>query len=326
MTRDRYRPQCRTAVALALAAIAVTACGDRRPLSTTTRVPDDGATPAGVLTIGAVSLEPAREHAMVLAFAEELASRLHGVGIGRARVVVEPSLGAMAARVQRGEVDLYLDSPFPVSWVIRETGARPLLRRLKRGEVSYRSVLFARRDAGLRSVEDLQGRVIAFGEPFSTSSFLLPKASLAERGFKLERYEDVAAEVPPDVVGYVFSNDSENTMMWVLKGRIVAGAANAEYFASLAGERRGELMVLLESEEVPRNIACCRRDLPAEVRDAIENVLLELHLDERGCQALLRYEETARFDRFPVEPERALARVSALLPFVTDDLGGQVRP
>ncbi len=114
-------------------------------------------------------------------------------------------------------------------------------------------------------------------------------------------------------------------MMWVLKHRIVAGAVNADYFEYMAGERRSELIVLLESEDVPRNIGGRRRDLPAEVRDAIEVALLDLHRDEKGRQALLRFEETARFDRFPVDPEEALARVSALLPFVEDDLGGQVR-
>ncbi len=307
---------------LAVALAAIAGCGE--PVATPS-APTADAAPTGVLTIGSVSLEPAREHAKVMAFAEELVSRLHPVGIGRARVVVESSLGAIAARIGQGEVDLYLDSPFPVSWVVHETGARPLLRRLKQGEASYRSVLFARRDSGLQSIEDLRGHVIAFGEPFSTSSFLLPKASLVERGLQLERYEDPAADVPDDVIGYVFSNDSENTMMWVLKHRIVAGAVNADYFEYMAGERRSELIVLLESEDVPRNIVCCRRDLPAEVRDAIEVALLDLHRDEKGRQALLRFEETARFDRFPVDPEEALARVSALLPFVEDDLGGQVR-
>lgn len=308
---------------LTLLVMVVAGCGAPAPPPAISPAVD---APSGVLTIGSVSFEPAREHDKVMAFAEELVSRLHPVGIGRARVVVESSLGAIAARISHGEVDLYLDSPFPVSWLAHETGAVPLLRRLKQGESSYRSVLFARRDSGLRSIDDLPGRVIAFGEPFSTSSFLLPKASLVERGLRLARFEDPAAVVPPDVVGYVFSNDSENTMMWVLKGRIVAGAVNADYFEAMAGERRGELIVLVESEEVPRNIVCCRRDLPVELRAAVEGVLLEMHLDERGRQALQRFEETSRFDRFPVEPGQALARVSALLPFVEDDLGGQERP
>ncbi len=125
-------------------------------------------------------------------------------GSGRRRVFTGCDRGT---HLGQGEVDLYLDSPFPVSWVVHETGARPLLRRLKQGEASYRSVLFARRDSGLQSIEDLRGHVIAFGEPFSTSSFLLPKASLVERGLQLERYEDPAADVPDDVIGYVFSND-----------------------------------------------------------------------------------------------------------------------
>lgn len=277
--------------------------------------------PAGVLRMGSVSVQMAREHAIYLPFVEWVASRLHDVGIGVGKVVVEDSLGAMADRIVAGEVDIYIDSPFPVAWMARQTGVRPLLRRWKQGVPTYSSVVFARSDSGIERVADLRGRVIAFGEPFSTTSFLLPKAQLASAGYELERYEDPAAAVPPDRVGYLFSMDAENTMAWVLHGRIAAGAVNSDYFDEMAAGRRDELRVLLRSDEVPRHVLCYRSGLPIEVVRRLESVLLEMHNDEDGRARLDDFEGTDRFDRFPIDPEQALQPVDALLEYVATDVG-----
>lgn len=310
----------RRAAPVVVAVALLIGCGGSR-----SRSPELAATsadlPDGVLTVGSVSLEPAREHAVYEPVAAWLAAHLHDVGIGHSRVVVVDSLGAMAERISAGEVDLYFDSPFPVAWIERQTGAQPFLRRWKKGVANYSSVVFTRADSGINDVDGLRGKVIAFGEPFSTSSFLMPKATLMAQGFRLERYEDPAAEVPPDRIGYLFSEDAENTMAWVLRGRIVAGAVNTDYFEEMAGERRDELRVLLETEEVPRHMVCHRADLaPATVR-TLEAVLLEMHRDPDGRAVLEAFEGTTRFDRFPIDPGRALAPIRELLPYVETDIG-----
>jgi len=170
-------------------------------------------------------------------------------------------------------------------------------------------------------VVDLEGRIIAFGEPFSTSGFLMPKAALASAGLRLVNYEDPAASIPGDRVGYVFSNDAENTMFWVLKQKVVAGAVNADYFEALAGDRISELRILLTTEAVPRNVVCARRDLDPKVVQAIEDLLLEMHLNDEGRASLEKFEETTRFDRFPGGSDQDLAHILTLLPHVQEDLG-----
>jgi phosphonate transport system substrate-binding protein len=277
--------------------------------------------PSGVLTFGSVSLNPTREYDVVRPFADFVAANLHEVGIGRARVVVVGSLSQMVEELLEGRVDVFIDSPFPAAFVWKHSDVEPLLRRWKRGSDSYRSVVFARRDSGIDSVEDLSGKIIAFGEPFSTSGFLMPKAALASAGLRLVNYEDPAASIPSDRVGYVFSNDAENTMFWVLKEKVVAGAVNADYYEALAGDRMGELRVLHTTEAVPRNVVCVRTSLAPVIVQAIEKALLETHLSEEGRVALREFEETARFDRFPGGSEHDLEHIMTLLPHVQEDLG-----
>jgi phosphonate transport system substrate-binding protein len=274
-----------------------------------------------VVSFGSVSLNPTQEYDVVRPFADFLAANLHEVGIGRARVVVVGSLSQMVDEIMEGRVDLFIDSPFPAAFVWKHGNVRPLVRRWKRGSEVYRSVVFAREDSGLAALDDLPGRIIAFGEPFSTSGYLMPKAALASAGLRLVNYEDPAASIAADHVGYVFSNDAENTMFWVLKHKVAAGAVNADYYLALAGDRRDELRVLHTTESVPRNVVCVRDSLDPQIISAIERVLLEMHLSEDGRAALEDFEETTRFDRFPRGAEQDLDLIVTLLPHVQEDLG-----
>ena len=284
-------------------------------------LPPPASGPAGVLTIGSVSLNPAQEYEVCRPLANYLASKLNEVGIGSGRVVVVDSLRKMVDELEAGRVDIYIDSPFPVGFVLQRTDARVLLRRWKRGSNIYSSVIFTRTDSGVDSIEDLRGQVIAFGESFSTSGYLMPKAALASSGLNLVNYEDPAASVPRDQVGYVFSDDAENTMFWVLKEKVTAGAVNEYYYLALAGSRADELKVLYRTESMPRNLVCTRSTLDPMVRGALVTILLGMDGEEEGRSVLQLFEETTRFDRFPDGPESALERVVALLPFVEEDLG-----
>ena len=277
--------------------------------------------PSGVLTVGSVSVNPTREHEMVRPFVNHLASRLGDVGIGEGRVIVVDSLSKMVAEMESGRVDVYIDSPFPAAFVCDRAEAHPVLRRWKRGSNSYHSVIFARADSEIETVQDLAGKMVVFGEPFSTTGFLLPKAALVAAGLKLVNYVDPAASIPPDTVGYVFSNDAENTMFWVLKGKAAAGAVNEEYYSSLAGIRVAELRVLVETDEVPRNVVCFRTGLDQATAEALETVLIAMGDDDEGRKVLEAFENTARFDHFPGGPLGDLDRVHQLLPYVAEDLG-----
>lgn len=282
---------------------------------------DPTARPSGVLTIGSVSLSPAQEHGVFRPLADYLAARLGSVGIGRGRVVVVDSLGAMVDELDAGRVDIYIDSPFPVGFVVRHSDTRILLQRFKGGAEEYRSVLFARSDGGVEELADLRGRMIAFGEPFSTTGYLLPKAALVSSGYKMVNFADAAAIVPDNEIGYVFSNDAENTMIWVLKGKVTAGAVNEDYFAALAGQRIGELRILYRSDVVPRNVVCARGNLDADVMRAVVSVLLEMDEDAEGRVVLDGFGKTTEFEPFPQGGEQALAGVIELLPYVVEDLG-----
>lgn len=283
--------------------------------------PTSAPSASGTLTFGSVSLNPASEHETYLPFARFVGEQMGDVGIGRGRVVVVDSMSTIVEELRRGTVDVFIDSPFPIAFASSRTDLEVILRRWKRGSVAYRSVLFARADSSIESPLDLAGRMIAFGAPFSTTGFLLPKADLAARGLKLAHFEDAAVAVPRDKVGYVFSEDSENTMFWVLKGKVAAGAVNLDYYEELAGRRIEELRIIHTSDPVPRNLVSVRGDLDPAIVESLRAVLLRLGDSEAGQKILDQFEQTAKFDEIPEGGERALSEIIRKIQYVESDLG-----
>jgi phosphonate transport system substrate-binding protein len=56
----------------------------------------------------------------------------------------------------------------------------------KDGSTYYYSVMVVRADSGIKSLEDMKGRSLAWADPNSTSGYLIPSATLKTKGIKLE--------------------------------------------------------------------------------------------------------------------------------------------
>ncbi|MEO0653433.1 MAG: phosphate/phosphite/phosphonate ABC transporter substrate-binding protein, partial [Pseudomonadota bacterium] len=48
------------------------------------------------------------------------------------------------------------------------------------GSIGYHSIGFARTESGIASLEDMQGKVFGFGDPNSTSGYLIPSIEIPE--------------------------------------------------------------------------------------------------------------------------------------------------
>jgi phosphonate transport system substrate-binding protein len=274
----------------------------------------------GILSVGTISRAPKKEVAAIQSFADYLARRLAVVGITRGRIVMAGSMAEMADLMKRKQVDLLIDGPLSVAVVSMRSGAQPFLRRWRRGLAEYRSLVVARKDSGAVTVHDLKGRMIAFDAPFSTSGYLLPKATLVQAGLRLRKYTDASAKIPPGEIGYIFAHDEENIMFWVLRGKVPAGAMSNEQFDLLAGGRRNELRILMQTMSVPREAVAHRPDLPTRVLIALEEALLGMDANDEGKQVLERFDNTAKFDRFPQGATQAFRPIEASVRLLEPDL------
>ncbi|MFH1771766.1 MAG: phosphate/phosphite/phosphonate ABC transporter substrate-binding protein [Candidatus Omnitrophota bacterium] len=273
------------------------------------------------IVIGSISNTIKEEIATFQPFIEYLAKKLQPQGISKGKMVVVSSMDEMSEAIKSGQVDIYIDSPFPVLKVSINSGAKPFLRRWKKGVKEYRSVIFTRRDSGINSFTDLKGKIIGFEEPYSTSAYFLPKATLMKKGLNLVEKQNSFDEVSPDEAGYLFSWDDETTMVWVLRGKVSAGAISSQKFIVYAKGGMDELKIIEESVVVPRQVVCHRQDLNLELVNATTKILLEMNRDKEGREILKNFEDTTKFDNFPKGAAEALSPISELLSFIERELG-----
>ncbi|MEO8529611.1 MAG: phosphonate ABC transporter substrate-binding protein [Deltaproteobacteria bacterium] len=152
----------------------------------------------------------------------------------------------------------------------------------------YYSIGFARKDSGITSMEDAKGKVFAFGEPNSTSGYLVPGAELIAKFGKLE---DFFKEVK-------FSGGHEQTIVGVNKGDFDAGVSwadgvgNWEDGYSSGAFRKAadaglvdmnDLVEIWRSALIPEGPMVVRRDLPQDVKDKVTKLTADLHETNKEC-------------------------------------------
>lgn len=266
---------------------------------------------AGEITIGTVSREAAKNIREFQPLADYLAGRLGAEGIGAGKVVIAPTLAQMAALLKEGKVDLYIDSPFPSIAVSRHAETRILARRWKKGVGEYHSVVFVRRDSGIKGIDGLKGKMLAFEEPVSSASYFLPKAALLHEGLKLTRKPERRVPVEADETGYVFSNDDRNTLAWVWKGEVAAGAINNMDYDKLAGQIGADLRIIYRTAAIPRHLVNARPGLDRQLAAKIQEILFAMEYSEEGRKVLAACGETRRFDPLPGSGLDALDKLTA---------------
>ncbi|ACK70404.1 ABC-type phosphate/phosphonate transport system periplasmic component-like protein [Gloeothece citriformis PCC 7424] len=260
-------------------------------------------TATGKIVIADINKNASKKIQEFQPMADYLASHLTQFGIGTGEVKVAQDFETIANWLKTGEVDLYFDSPYPAMRISQMSGAKPILRRWKSRQGTYSGVIFIMANSKINSVKDLQGKMIAFEEPVSTSGYVLPLNILLKAGLKTVEKSSTEQLVLSDEVGYVFSNDDENTIQWVISGRVDAGAADDRAFNSIPAQSRQEMKILAQTDKVARQIVLVKPGMNPEKQAAIKSILINMDKTEAGKQVLETFEKTTKFDEYPVEAD-----------------------
>lgn len=270
---------------------------------------DDGS----VLVLGRISDNPKAHYDQLKPLLDYVVPRMADVGIREGRILMARDPQQMASYLRRGRVDWVTETAGSAMLLRARAGAVPLLLTERDGSSFYRSLFFARRDNGIRALDQMRGHSVAFQRPSSTSAYFVPAAALLERGLRLEILLSPTDRIDADEVGYLFARSELNISTWVHKGLVDVGVmSNLDWDnpRRMPPSFRDDLVVIGQTPEFPRAVEVVRADLDPKVRARLREVLILAAADPDASEALLNFFNTTRFLPLDAASMQALDRVA----------------
>ena len=101
---------------------------------------------------------------------------------------------------------------------------------------------------------------------------------LHAEGIKLMHIDDPSSALARGKFGYTFTGAEENTMLWVLRGKVGAGVIDDQIYANLAGKNLDQLRIIHRTFSIPRHIVSHRADLPPRLVTRIKDILIRMQI------------------------------------------------
>lgn len=129
-----------------------------------------------------VALLPDENASTIIQNAQPLRAHLERALSRQVDIVVTTDYSSMIEAMRFGRIEVAYFGPF--SYVLaksRAPGIEPFAVGVERGSPTYQSVMIAQAGGPVRELADIRGRPFGFGDQASTSSHLVPRATILQR-------------------------------------------------------------------------------------------------------------------------------------------------
>ncbi|MGE5300564.1 MAG: phosphate/phosphite/phosphonate ABC transporter substrate-binding protein [Acidobacteriota bacterium] len=208
--------------------------------------------------------------------------------------------GNIIERFTSEKMDGAFFGSFTGALAIQKLGVVPLARPMNLdGSTQYWGYLFVRKDSGIKGVNDMKGKKMAYVEKATTAGYVFPVAYFKEHGVK-----------DPDKFfsDHFFAGSHDAAIYAVLDRKTDVGAAKHSMYDRVrkADPRVDkELVILAESAKVPSNGLCVRKGLDKGIQKKLKEALLNIDKNPEGKVVLqkfggIKFIETTVADYNPV--------------------------
>jgi len=206
-----------------------------------------------------------------------LAGEAFGAALGKLvgvpiRVTVASDYAAVVEALRNRTADLAFVHPAGYVLANREAKAMIVAKDQWHGNTSYTSRVYVRKELGIKTLEELRGKTIAFVDPSSTSGYVYPMVMLIEKG--LVRNKDPKTFFKD----FVFSGSHDAGLQALLNGHVDAFAsfdqAREQYLKDPA--QRERLTWVAESAPIPEGGICARDGLDPALFAKVRTALLSM--------------------------------------------------
>jgi len=217
-------------------------------------------------------LTPSQKPTDLLAAGERFGvalAKLVGIPV---RVTVASDYAAVVEALRNHTADLAFLHPAGYVLASREAKAMIIAQDQWHGNTSYRSRIYVRKDSGIKTLEELRGKTIAFVDPASTSGYVWPMVLLIKRGLVQNRDPKTFFKEA------VFVGAHDAALQALLRGQVDAIAsfdqAREQYLKDPA--EREKVAWVAETDPIPEGGIAGREGLDPATVAKVKAALLQM--------------------------------------------------
>lgn len=233
-------------------------------------------------------------------------------------IKVGQSYGAVVEGMANHLADIAFFGPVTFLQARERGGAELLAVAVEKGQSVYYAGLFVKEGAPFRTIAELKGRRVAFGDVNSTSSFAFPVAMLLTANLDPAR----------DLGAVLITGSHANSLKALQEGHADAAAASFDSYEKAVKQgaiKANEIRVLAKSEPIPYPPLAMHPRLAPELKAKLRKAFNAVHTAPGINKDMIRGYGGARVDRYDADfPESAFVAAGTKLAKVTDDLKGRM--
>ena len=202
------------------------------------------------------------------------------------------------------EFAFFGSSSYAAAYTETGGGVDPLISRLQNDDsTGYFSVVAVRCDSGYESLDDLEGKVLAFADPDSTSGYAVPYYNLSKQGYDPKSYFSATP----------FSGAHETGVMGVYNKQYDAAATYITNEQNGIPQRmvtkemieEGSICWIWQSPEITSGPFTARANLPEDLKTDMKQAVLDIvEKDPEAFREMTGGEDSTQKDWIEVDHSR----------------------
>ena len=173
-----------------------------------------------------------------------------------------------------GSVDFGIIPPFSSLLAQKQSNAKPILTsKGKTGKPGYTAELYVRKDSGIKSLQDVKGKKVAFVDPSSSSGYIYPGAMLVNAGLNLDKD-----------ISYQFSGGHDKSLQLLLNKDVdvIATFDGVEdRYAKDFPQAKTDIQKLATSDMIPGIMVTTSSKMDKALQEKLEKALRDIEKDPK---------------------------------------------
>lgn len=181
--------------------------------------------------------------------------------------------------IGQDKIDIAYVGPASYVTLVEKYGNKRLLaRQIVNGKPTFTGNIIVRKDSAIHKISDLENKRVAFGDPESTMSHLVPRYMLIKNGITKDKLSKMS-----------FLGSHDNVAIAVLSGEYDAGAVKEAVYHKYEADG---VRSLATTPELSEHLFVASNKLAESTVKDIRNILFDLHNNEEGKKVLKSIKNT----------------------------------